>query len=105
MLAKRKTSQALVFLLKAQPHLAVLVEPGAVPTPAPPAQAVPLDSERVGSEATAAVDGDSTGGVSMSVARDRRWQERGIEASLVQVGDVLRVLPGAQVRKCGRVRC
>lgn len=27
-LAKRKTSQALVFLLKAQPHQALLVEPG-----------------------------------------------------------------------------
>lgn len=28
MLAKRKTSQALVILLKAQPHGALLVEPG-----------------------------------------------------------------------------
>ncbi|CAN0548750.1 unnamed protein product, partial [Laminaria digitata] len=50
-LAKRKTSRALVFLLKAQPRRALLVTPG---------------------------------------------DEQSVEAVLVEPGDVLRVLPGAQ---------
>lgn len=72
MLAKRRTSQALVVLLKAQPNRALLVEPGGVSG---------TSSE---SESVCEVSG--------------RWKEREIEAMLVEPGDVLRVLPGAKVR-------
>lgn len=66
-MAKRKTSQALVLLLKAQPNHAVLVEPGDVSHISP-------DSE----------------------TRSAGLRERSVEVALVQPGDVLRVLPGAQ---------
>lgn len=88
-LAKRKTSQALVLLLKAQPRRAILVEPGDDSTVSP------------ASEARLREGGDAVeGGRSMSTSRRRAegWRERSIEAALVQPGDVLRVLPGAQVR-------
>lgn len=72
-MAKRKTSQALVLLLRAQPHKAVLVEPGDV------SAAFPTSENRL--------EMDVTSG----------WRERSIEAALVQPGDVLKVVPGAQV--------
>lgn len=87
-LAKRKTSQALVFLLKAQPHGALLVDPGddLLPSPLPKAR---LPREGDG-------DGGNESDDGWVWKREKGWRERSIEASLVQPGDVLRVLPGAQ---------
>lgn len=85
-LAKRKTSRALVLLLGAQPHRALLVEPGGKASTVSPA---------LGTKESALESGDTAGGGGHSYQRSR---ERGIEAALVQPGDVLRVVPGAQVR-------
>lgn len=94
-LAKRKTSQALVLLLKAQPHRALLVEASAQATSTsnlPPPVRDATDTKRswlLG--ASAQVDGRAA-----AEGSGLGWSERSIEAELVQPGDVLRVLPGAQ---------
>lgn len=88
-LAKRKTSRALVVLLKAQPHRAILVEPDMVlVSPPNPSETPFLDKNDLRGE---------VGGT-----KAERWRERSIEASLVQPGDVVRVFPGAQVSSYNR---
>lgn len=70
MVAKRETSQALVLLLRAQPNHAVLVEPGDV--------------------------SDSSRDPEIPLQQNVTLRERSVDVALVQPGDVLRVVPGAQ---------
>lgn len=91
-LAKRKTSRALVVLLKAQPHRAILVEPDMVLVSSPNPSETPL------------LDKDDPRGA-VGGTKVERWRERSIEASLVQPGDVVRVFPGAQASSYNRGLC
>ncbi|CAN0118627.1 unnamed protein product, partial [Ectocarpus fasciculatus] len=100
-LAKRKTSQALVLLLSAQPHHAVLVEPlredEVAPSRSPTFEASLGDTEAsvVGIEGFSKDDEEEEEG-KWRAKRKMGWRETSVEASLVQPGDVLRVLPGSQ---------
>ncbi|CAN0357323.1 unnamed protein product, partial [Ectocarpus sp. 6 AP-2014] len=99
-LAKRKTSQALVLLLSAQPHHAVLVEPlredELAPSRSPSFEGSLGDTEAavVGIEGFSKDDDDEK--EKWRAKRATGWRETSVEASLVQPGDVLRVLPGSQ---------
>jgi cation transport ATPase len=73
-----KTSQALTLLMRLQPHKALLIEGY-------------TDSTTIIATGTAAA-------AATAAAETANYTEREIDIHLVEPGDVLRVLPGAQVR-------
>jgi cation transport ATPase len=71
-----KTSQALTLLMRLQPHKALLIE---------------------GYTDTTTIIATTAAGAATTAAETANYTEREIDIHLVEPGDVLRVLPGAQV--------